>query len=356
MKKGYLVTCVAAGLLAVGLAFGPAQASASCTPIPEASFTIDTIGNLNAAVVNPSSTVTGVVDATGCDIGVYFSPGTTGAVRNATVFGAQKAGIVNNGAKVTIDSNAIYQIGDNPLDGVQYGLAIYVYGLGSSPASGDVTHNTIWRFQKNGITIKGANSDVVGNTVIGEGPVDYIAQNGIEVAYGSTSDVEDNTVFGMSYTGAGEASSAGVLLIGGDCFGLPVQANTTVKDNNLSGNDVGVWLANIAADCASSQSTPTRNMVLSNMISDNGVFNATGGVTGAYQAGVAVLGDKDKVVGNSICGVGYTPQTSTPPYLFTVDSSLAISPVVANNGCAGFGGNGGNGGHGKGGWPRPSHD
>jgi hypothetical protein len=227
-----------------------------------------------------------------------------------------------------------------------------VYGLGSSPASGDVTNNTVWKFQKNGITIKGANSDVVGNTVIGEGSVNYIAQNGIEVAYGSTTDVEDNTVFGMSYTGAGEASSAGILLIGGDCFGGPAQANSTVQDNNLSGNDVGVWLANIAADCESSQSTPTRNKVLSNTIRDNGVFNTTGDVTGPYQAGVAVLGDKDKVVGNSICGVGYN---SAAPGIFSVDASAAISPVVAGNGCPGFGGNGGYGGHGKGGWPRPSH-
>jgi hypothetical protein len=37
--------------------------------------------------VNPTSTVSGVVDATGCDIGVYFNNG-KGPVKNAEIKGS----------------------------------------------------------------------------------------------------------------------------------------------------------------------------------------------------------------------------------------------------------------------------
>jgi len=340
MKKVYFLACVVAALMAAALTFAAAQASA-CSAIPEATFSIDTISGLTAAEINTSVTG-GTVNATGCDIGVYFSPGKTGVVRNATVFGAQKAGIVNNGARVTIDSNAVYQIGDTPLDGVQYGLAIYVYGQGSSLASGDVTNNTVWSFQKNGITVHGPNarSDVLNNTVIGEGPVDYIAQNGIEVGYGATTNVLNNTVFGMSYTGPNEASSAGVLLFGGPFFDFlfpnsPVQANSVVQGNNLSGNDIGVALANYDSAGTGSQNTPTKNVVVGNTLRDNGIFNTTGDVTVGYQAGVQIVGKDDLVFGNSICGIGYTPATAPPATanIFSVDATIAITPIVFGNGC-----------------------
>ena len=39
--------------------------------------------NLTAALVSPASTVTGTVNATGCNIGVYYAPGTSGSVSAA---------------------------------------------------------------------------------------------------------------------------------------------------------------------------------------------------------------------------------------------------------------------------------
>ncbi|HKV55307.1 MAG TPA: hypothetical protein VJN94_11780 [Candidatus Binataceae bacterium] len=336
MKKRAILTLVVAELAVVCFAFGAAHAA--CTAIPEASFSIDGISGLNAEVINSPSPVTGVVDATGCDLGVYFSPGKSGSVANATVFGAKLAGIVNNGADVSIEGNSVYQIGDNPLDGAQYGLAIYVDGL-NSPASGNVTHNIVWNFQKNGITIKAANSDVVGNTVIGEGPVSYIAQNGIEVGDDAETVVKHNYVFGMSYTGPDFTFATGVLIFGGPCFGTPIQAHTLITGNNLSGSDVGVASANLAAGCTQSVSSDTKNKITFNFIRNNGIFNTTGGpLTGAgsvgpYQAGVSDQGKKDQIFANSICGIGYTPATSTPPYLFAVDDSIAIDPDEALNFC-----------------------
>jgi len=123
---------VAVAIGPVALTAAPASAT-SCTAIPDTSFSIDGITNLNAAVVNPTTTVSGMVDATGCDVGVYFGPGTSGSVGGAIVENATMVDVVNNGGTVSITDSTVNQIGDNPLDGVQYGIGIY---FGPSSATG----------------------------------------------------------------------------------------------------------------------------------------------------------------------------------------------------------------------------
>jgi len=41
------------------------------------------------------------------------------------------------------------------------------------------------------------------------------------------------------------------------------------------------------------------------------------------------------IIANSICGIGYTPQGSTPPYIFSVDTTLAIGTISLLNFCGG---------------------
>ena len=58
------------------------------------------------------------------------------------------------------------------------------------------------------------------NVVTGEGPVSYIAQNGIQLGYGMKAAVSGNTVSGNAYTGSNLASSGGILVVGGPCYGF----------------------------------------------------------------------------------------------------------------------------------------
>lgn len=61
-------------VLAVALSLGvAARANATCTPT---GFFVDGL-NLTAAMINPGD-VTGTLDATGCNIGVYYDDGTDG--------------------------------------------------------------------------------------------------------------------------------------------------------------------------------------------------------------------------------------------------------------------------------------
>lgn len=304
----------------------------ACDPIPESSLNLGGFTNLTAALVNPGTVDSQDVDATGCNLGIYYSPGETGSVSNSTIHGANIAGIVNNGAKVPIFSNSVFQTGEVPFNGSQHGWGILVLGT-DNPVSGDIKFNTIWAYQKGGIVVKAANGlDVLNNTVIGLGPVLFIAQNGIQVSYGKNSLVSGNHIFGNSYSGANFASSGGILLFGGCGIGDP-QTYTTVTGNDLAGNDVGIYTYNVEDDCVTSVSTPTRNTIQSNNIRNNSIFNTTGGGDGAYQAGVSAVGTKDKIVNNSICGIGYTPQDVEPPYIFDVDADFDNSAIVANNDC-----------------------
>ena len=56
---------------------------------------------------------------------------------------------------------------------------------------------------------------VGGNTITGLGPVNYIAQNGIQVGFGATAILRDNSASGNNYTPS-SYQSCGVLLYEAD--------------------------------------------------------------------------------------------------------------------------------------------
>ena len=90
MRRFALLLGLAIPLLALvgyallgGFAARPASAS-GCAPT---GYYRDSI-NLTAALINPSGTVSGIVNAAGCNIGIYYGAGHTGAVNHATISGA----------------------------------------------------------------------------------------------------------------------------------------------------------------------------------------------------------------------------------------------------------------------------
>jgi Periplasmic copper-binding protein (NosD) len=327
----------AAVIAAFGVAFLPGAAmAATCTPT---GFMRDGI-NLTAAQIGGN--VTGSLDATGCNIGVYYDNTTTGNVTGATISGANYFGAVVNGdvgaVKVHVTGSTFNQIGENPLNGTQHGTAIYYRALGAGTASGTISSNTLTNYQKGGITINGnVSATITNNTVTGQGPVDYIAQNGIQIGYGAKATVTGNTVTGNAYTGSNLASSAGILVVGGPYFGpgLAYTVGLNISNNTLTNNDVGAWLFNADA-IGNAPSTHTNNTLKFNTITNGAVTNTTGysSVCG-YQAGVADVGTKDGIINNSISGFGYTPTAgdcpgSMPAFLHFIDASSSARGVSSN--------------------------
>jgi parallel beta-helix repeat protein len=309
--------------------------------------------NMTAAQIGGN--VTGSLDATGCNIGVYYDSSTAaGNVTNAEIFGANYFGVVVRGRSVNVTGTSIHDIGNSPLDGTQHGIAVYyaTVGTGSATAqptcapsgatTGTISGNTVRRYQKGAITANctGTSTTIKNNNVYGQGPVAYIAQNGIQIGYGAKATVTGNNVSGNQYTGTDKVSSAGILVVGGPsfpaCYGLPFTTGLTITKNTLTNNDEGIWLFN----CGSG-TTKTNNTVKFNTISNLVVTNLHGyeptnlAPTCGYQAGIADAGHKDLIVNNSISGFGYTPQnpdcSGTPPaFLRFVDTDSSARGVPSN--------------------------
>ena len=292
---------IAATLILGSLVAMPASAQ-TCTAT---GFTKDGI-NMTAARINPEGTVTGVVDAAGCNIGVYYDHTGLGGTVKAEVKNANYFGVVVNGdaGSVAVDviGSKIHDIGESPLNGTQHGVAIYYSALTlDGSATGKVSGNDLSKYQKGGIVVKGTGANVIvsGNKVTGEGRVAYIAQNGIQFSNGASGSAMKNTVTAHAYIGSNNAASGGILVVGGACYGQPLTTGIQIAQNTLTNNDVGVYLSNLDTDCLA-PADQTNVKVVNNIISNDAFTNLF-----PYQAGVSDVGNNDKILNNTISGLGY---------------------------------------------------
>jgi hypothetical protein len=123
--------------------------------------------------------------------------------------------------------------------GVQNGIAILV-GRQSDATTGSaaILNNKIDHWQKGAIVVDNNGSDglIANNNLIGEGPINYTAQNGIQVGDGATALIRNNDVRNLSYTPATFLSS-GILIFD--------TTNVVVSDNNITACDLGVAFADV---------------------------------------------------------------------------------------------------------------
>lgn len=309
-----------------------AFAATVCT---QTGFVRDSI-TLTAALINPAGTVTGDVDATGCNIAVYYDNG-RGSVKNANIHGANYFGVVVNGdasnVSVDIANSNIHDIGENPTNGAQHGVAVYYRAFGTGTAGGKITGNTVSRYQKGGITVNGAGStaNLQDNIVTGLGRVLYIASNGIQIGYGAHAQVMRNTVSANAYTGNNCASSGGIIVVGGPGYGGDLTTDTQIVGNVLVNNDVGIYLSNW--DLTGAPATATNVKAVNNTITNDAVSNVSGLQTvcgnstsgPGYQAGVSDVGNNDKIINNTISGPGYAELTGPPTYATAIDADPSFT-------------------------------
>jgi hypothetical protein len=149
--------------------------------------------------------------------------------------------------------------------GCQHGVAVAV-GL-KTPA--EVGHATlkdvdVFGYEKNGPTARGAGSTltVIGSTITGEGATPYIAQNGIEVAYGAQGSVKSSTISGnecdVASCGASGEQASGALFYG-------AASGSSVSGSTLRENDLGAYYDSMSAtQPASPEVTFTKDVLTSN--------------------------------------------------------------------------------------------
>jgi hypothetical protein len=199
-----------------------------CTP------TGISVDNIPMTAAQIGGSVTGDLNATGCNIGVYYDSANPGSVGSgADIHGANYFGVYVNGAAVDVTDSHIHQIGDSPFSGNQHGRAVF-YAAG---ATGMVTGNMITDYQKNGIVATGSrtNVQVLNNIVTGRGHIATIAQNGIVILSEATAVIKGNAVTANWYTPK-DTVACGLLFI--DASGVKQQANS-LSDNEVNLCNVG---------------------------------------------------------------------------------------------------------------------
>jgi len=215
-------------------------------------FTLDGAGH----------TITAVDPAGGHFLGaVLRNEGASANVTNVTVTASGLAnvcdpadpdtrlrGILLQGAGGSITNNTVSGVREG-LSGCQEGNAIEVRNAPFDNTGTDVivtiSGNTVSDYQKNGITANGSvAATITGNVVTGDGPITYIAQNGIQVGFGATAVVKSNTVSGNNYTPS-DAVACGLLLYQAD--GVKSSANnlfSNERDNCNYGKGGGNYNPN----------------------------------------------------------------------------------------------------------------
>ena len=189
-------------------------------------------------------TITAVDPTGGHFVGAVLkaAPGGVSHVTNVTVTvsilnvcdgGDQRLrGVLFEGAGGSVTNSNFVNINQGP-SGCQEGNAVEVRNEpfdGSHPNTQyvAVSGNTMTHYQKTGLVANGdVYVDAFENTITGFGPVNYIAQNGLQSGYGAMGSIHDNVISGNYYSGTGW-TSAGILAF-----------DIEASDNKIFRNDFG---------------------------------------------------------------------------------------------------------------------
>jgi uncharacterized repeat protein (TIGR01451 family) len=210
--------------------------------------------------------------------------------------GSIRAGIfVYEGAKANIENTYILDIRDSSLSGCQNGVGIQVgySGTPASAATATLKNNLVQGYQKTGIVIAGSGTSatVTGNTVTGAGQTNQLAQNGIQVSAGAVAALTHNTVRGNQCNHAScgpdpmtQTQAVGILLYNPG-------AGTTVSQNTITQNDLGLYSSSGSADnsVAISANLLTTNRYAAAIFSAGQATFSANEISGAGNLGVAVL-------------------------------------------------------------------
>jgi parallel beta-helix repeat protein len=186
----------------------------------------------------------------------------------------------------TISGNDIHDITHGPLggalSGLQSGVGIRAIARSGGTTDVDITSNTIDTYQKGGIVSHNfyggttVNVDITGNTITGAGPVNYIAQNGVQVSDGASGTIADNAISEHDYSPATFAAT-GILLFDAG----PI----TVDDNDIVNNMEGVFvIGGTGAQVTDNTFTGNTDSAIVVLDASDGTYsgNQVFGVAGSY--------------------------------------------------------------------------
>lgn len=190
-------------------------------------------------------------------------------------------GIFYQNASGAIDKVVVRNFKLGPgLGGCQSGSGIFAESGDGNHHFVQVTNCQIHDFQKNGITANevGTVLHAYRNTVVGQGPTNGAAQNGIQVGFGAKGSAHNNTIANMVWSGCADASSCqavatGVLVAESD--------GVQVSENRIVHTQLGIFID--GSDAALSE----------NQVFDSIVFD-----------GIRIEGNRCSVLRNRVASAG----------------------------------------------------
>ncbi|HEV8718964.1 MAG TPA: hypothetical protein VGX03_39860 [Candidatus Binatia bacterium] len=211
------------------------------------------LGDPGATIAATFGAVGAMVDVSGTTVIIagFTINGNGGAGRSGCQAGTNRfSGIrYHDQASGAIAHNTVVDIHlPAGLLGCQEGVGIEIRDLNASDGATAVavTNNTVVAYQKGGIVAngEGVSARVAGNTVVGFGPTNVIAQNGIQFGFGAAGTADGNYIQGNFYTPATFAS-AGILV-----FGFQQGSNVQIPNTNVFvGNQVDILRGPVCGQC-----------------------------------------------------------------------------------------------------------
>jgi nitrous oxidase accessory protein NosD len=259
------------------------------------------IGPLNnSAVVKPSgmtANATNGVDGTPIAAVVLVMGATNVIIRRLTIDG------VNNGIAACQPTlvgifyrNASGEIRDVAVKNMiledktcQSGLGIFVQKPGRLVREVMVVNSSIHDYQKNGITGNepGTRLRATGNVVTGIGPTSGAAQNGIQIGFGATGQIDGNVVINHIWSPCVSVSECGFVAAG---LLIVNTNNVSILGNTVGKNQCGICLS---SPLGIDDGQVNDSQVIGNRVFDTEVFD-----------GIALTGDNNGVRLNTITDSG----------------------------------------------------
>jgi hypothetical protein len=216
---------------------GTATVAMPAAPAPSAT-TCDQSGQMDEIAICTSATVT----ITGLDVEAIVPLETCAGELDGIFVGGggtlKATSLAINGASTSL----------NAYKGCQHGLALIV---GSAEPPVQVGHAVLKKvvvtgYEKNGPTAEEAGSTLTmtGSTVTGEGPSPYIAQNGVEVAYGAQGKVKSSTV-SANECNVGSCSATGEQASG--VLFYAAASGSSLSKSTIKENDLGAYYSSGSA-------------------------------------------------------------------------------------------------------------
>jgi hypothetical protein len=250
-KAAKLSAASGAGTATVAMPAAPKASPTSCdTSEPEPQLDAISICAPGAVVSITGINVEAVVPLSGCGDGlngIFVGEGTLTATN-----------VVVDGASTTLDEDK----------GCQHGVAINVGSIDPTEVGHAVLKDvTVFGYEKNGPTVSGAGStmSVTASKVTGEGPSPYIAQNGIQVAFGGEGTIKSTTVSGNECSLPLICSSSNLEDQGTGVLFYEAAAGSYVASSTLDENDIGAYFDSTSEHIsASPEATFAKDVLTSN--------------------------------------------------------------------------------------------